>query len=620
MKKIALAVLLLTAIFTQAQEKEKEYKIFNTSINSKYAEVGVIYLSENNVLFASSKRDENDGAFKKNRRKNNKQLYLDLYNATISENGNLKQTKKFTNDINNKFFESDVCFTKDLKTVYFTWNNYYNTSKRKDSLNWKTLHIVKATINKNFQLSNIIDLPFNNEEYSVKSPMLNSDESKLYFVSDNPDNLGETDIYVVDILGNNKYSQPRNLGSKINTKEAELFPFIDSQNNLYFASTGHTNKNGFDIFKAERANNEFSNITKLPSPVNSKYDDFAFVINNQNNVGFFTSNRPEGKGDVDIYNFKIKEIEEEVIEEICLQSITGIILNKNNRQQLNNVQVFLYKDDKLIEGQTLEENKKFLFEVDCDATYKIKVQKDGFLPNEIKVTTSNVNNRKIGKKILLSPKNCIHKVKGLVVDINNNTPLNLASINIFKENILIDSIKVTNEAKFKLDLKCKANYKLVANQRDYLKDSVLINTNYNHGKIINKILSLKPNIEFVTVREQKMVKTNPIYFDLNKADIRTDAAIELNKVVDVLKKYPNIKIEVKSHTDSRAPDNYNLNLSNSRAQSTINYIAAQGIDLSRIYGKGYGETQLVNKCKNGAKCTEAQHQLNRRTEFVVIEE
>ena len=117
-----------------------------------------------------------------------------------------------------------------------------------------------------------------------------------------------------------------------------------------------------------------------------------------------------------------------------------------------------------------------------------------------------------------------------------------------------------------------------------------------------------------------MAKTKPIYFDLNQDAIRPDAAIELTKVVDLMNKYPSMKIEIKSHTDSRAPDNYNLDLTNKRAESSINYIISKGIDSKRISGRGYGETELLNKCSNGVKCTDAEHEQNRRMEFIVIEE
>ena len=115
-----------------------------------------------------------------------------------------------------------------------------------------------------------------------------------------------------------------------------------------------------------------------------------------------------------------------------------------------------------------------------------------------------------------------------------------------------------------------------------------------------------------------MVAINPIYFDLDKSFIRSDAAIELEKVAKIMLKYPELKIELGSHTDSRAPEKYNWALSERRAQSSLAWLIARGVNASNISGKGYGETQLVNKCSNDVKCSEAEHQLNRRTEFVIL--
>jgi outer membrane protein OmpA-like peptidoglycan-associated protein len=115
-----------------------------------------------------------------------------------------------------------------------------------------------------------------------------------------------------------------------------------------------------------------------------------------------------------------------------------------------------------------------------------------------------------------------------------------------------------------------------------------------------------------------MIKTEPIYFDTDKFEIRPDAAKELDKVVFIMKSNETIKIELGSYTDSRASDEYNLWLSEQRAIATVNYIVSKGIDANRILGKGYGETDLVNECENEVPCSEEQHQLNRRTEFVIV--
>jgi len=115
-----------------------------------------------------------------------------------------------------------------------------------------------------------------------------------------------------------------------------------------------------------------------------------------------------------------------------------------------------------------------------------------------------------------------------------------------------------------------------------------------------------------------VVHTNPIYFDLDKAEIRNDAALEIEKVVAILKKHSKLIIEIRSHTDSRAKDEYNITLSNKRANLVIEWIVNRGIVPLRVSGKGFGETQLINNCSNEIKCSEEQHQLNRRVQFIVV--
>ncbi|WP_146819031.1 OmpA family protein, partial [Flavobacterium noncentrifugens] len=104
---------------------------------------------------------------------------------------------------------------------------------------------------------------------------------------------------------------------------------------------------------------------------------------------------------------------------------------------------------------------------------------------------------------------------------------------------------------------------------------------------------------------------------LDKWDIRSDAALELEKILDVMKQYPMMKIDVRSHTDSRQTHKYNQKLSGRRAASTIDWLVANGVEKARLTGRGYGETKLVNKCADGVQCTEEEHQANRRSEFII---
>ena len=140
------------------------------------------------------------------------------------------------------------------------------------------------------------------------------------------------------------------------------------------------------------------------------------------------------------------------------------------------------------------------------------------------------------------------------------------------------------------------------------------------GSIFTSIHSKTKNepVFFERKNNEIVIKTNPIYFDLDKCEITNEAIIELEKIFEILKKYPNIHISIRSHTDSRAESHYNLKLSEERAKVSVKWLICKGINPLRLNSEGFGETQLVNKCFDGVDCTEEEHKLNRRTEFIVI--
>lgn len=519
MKKITLIVLLFCATFLSAQEK---YNIKNISSNTKYSDFGVSYYGESNIIFASARKGK---AIENRIWSGNKQPFLELYKGDLSNDGEIINIEQFSKTINTKFHESNVAFTKDLKLVYFTRNNYLNNKFKKDSMGWNLNQLYRAKIGNDGKWTDIQAMPFNSDNYQTGHPALNDKEDKLYFISDMPGSIGLTDIYVVDIYADGTYGEPVNLGDKINTVKSEMFPYIDTNDVLYYSSNGfEDSKGGLDIYATKlRMNTNYYNPKNLEYPINSDKDDFGIVFQKNTKIGYFSSNRNGGKGDDDIYSFN----ELSPVKFECYEQVQGLVKDGATGDLLSGALVVLYgSDGNKIENVISDNYAKFSFKTDCDSSYKIIALKDNYRQDSIEFISS--------KEI--------------------NVELNLAAI---------------------------------------------------------------PK-EFVTLRGKLMVSINPIYFDLDKSDITKDAAIELEKVVGIMKKYTEIKLNLGSYTDSRAPDKYNWNLSNRRAKSTIDWILNRGIDASRITGKGYGETQLVNKCADGVKCSEAEHQLNRRTEFVVV--
>ena len=198
-----------------------------------------------------------------------------------------------------------------------------------------------------------------------------------------------------------------------------------------------------------------------------------------------------------------------------------------------------------------------------------------------------------------------------VIDSKTGAILPMTSVAIFDENNNKVADKVSDEngnVQFKYE--CNQAFKVEANKEMYLKNSIDV-VKTDEPEVSAKI-TLKP----IEIKEK--IELNPIFFELDKHNITAQGAAELDKLVAIMQKYPEMIIRAESHTDSRAKDSYNLALSDRRAKSTAQYVISKGIDASRISGVGKGETELVNECSNGVKCSEEAHQANRRSEFIIV--
>jgi outer membrane protein OmpA-like peptidoglycan-associated protein len=499
------------------------YKVQNTGINSKYSDYGSIIL-DNKLIFASSRETGEAGERKAQW---NGQSYTNLFASEINQDGTLSKPEKYNKQINSKFNEATPVFTKDGKTMYFTRNNYNNGKKGQDKKEITKLKIYKATMIEP-QWSDVTELPFNSDQYSVAHPALSPDDKYLYFASDMPGTLGESDLFKVKINPDGTFGAPQNLGKTINTPGRETFPYITSENELYFATDGHPGLGGLDIFvsKLDKHNNDqTSQPINIGEPVNGKTDDFAFIINTKTLTGYFTSNREGGQGFDDIYSLtEIKKI-------ICEQELIGTVTDETTGEILANATLVLSDSNfKELKTITSDQSGNYKFAVDCGQTYYIKTTKDAYETKETKITISNQSGQ-------------------------SKQPIQL----------------------------------------------------------VKKVIPVKIGDNLADVFKIKM-----IYFDLDKSYIRPDAAIELEKILDVMKQYPSMKIDIRSHTDSRQTAKYNELLSDRRAKSTMAWLIQNGVDASRLTGKGYGESKLTNKCADGVECSEEEHQANRRSEFIIV--
>ncbi len=361
----------------------KKFEIQNLSVNSEYSDFAPMFHNENDVVFASA----NDSSFLTTRRyKWDNQPYLDLYVGQLNEeSSDIKNAVKFSKQINTKYHEAAVTFSPDNKTMYFTRNNYGKKLKR-DSKGINHLKIYQSR-KVDGEWTEATELAFNSDSYSTGHPALSKDGKKLYFVSDMPGSIGDSDIFVVDVLEDGSFSSPKNLGPEINTEQKEMFPFINDEK-LYFSSNGHTGLGGLDIYEATLdEENGFSEVKNLGKPINSNKDDFSYIINEETKKGFFASNREGGKGFDDIYSFK-HLIAEEVTTNI--NAIAGIVTELITSDVMPKALVQLLDENnvKLKEIETGEDGSFIFEDLDADTKYILKTDKETFFVSELEVATT----------------------------------------------------------------------------------------------------------------------------------------------------------------------------------------------------------------------------------------
>ncbi|MBF4519559.1 OmpA family protein [Flavobacterium sp. ANB] len=505
----------------QIKVNSGRFDISDSGINSNQSDYGSTIFN-NKLVFASAR--DSGTVSRKTFRWTNKS-FTNLYASELKSDGSLEDPIRFDKKINSKFNESTPVFTKDGKTMYFTRNNFLHGKKGKDDKSITLLKLYKADF-VNDKWTNVTELPFNSNAFSVAHPALSTDEKKLYFASDMPGSLGQSDLYSVAIHEDGTFGKPENLGSAINTEGRETFPFISGDNELYFASDGRPGLGGLDVFTAKiKEDSGFESVQNIGEPVNTKFDDFAFIIDNSTRKGFFSSNKEGGKGNDDIYKFT--------------------------------------------------ETRK----LDCEK-----------------------------------------KLAGTITDAETNAVLSEAKVILLDDKFQqIAEVTSTADGNYSFDVKCNKNYHVRAVKKEYETNESAIAIQPSTDKEELNI-KLEKQIKPITIGTDlaKTLNIPIIYFDLDKAFIRKDASFELEKVLAVLKEYPEMKIDVRSHTDSRQTAKYNIVLSNKRVKATIEWFVKKGISANRLTGRGYGETQLVNKCSDDVLCTEEEHQLNRRSEFIIV--
>ena len=546
----------------QALEWSKEpgdYRLFNLdNVNSRASDFAPALYMDKQLVFTSSRSNATgDAIYGWTGEK-----HSDLFVSERIKDTQYSQPVFFGDSINTAFNEGTVAFSPDYKVVYFT---ACGSPESTDDF-CKIYATIKNSEGK-WRLPEPVIL-FDNDTINVGQPFLSPDGTQLYFSADAPDGYGDKDMYVSVKTRDGQWSYPKNLGPEINTDGYEGFPHIASDGKLYFASDGHYGMGGLDIFAAERVGKNWGNPINLKAPVNSPADDFSIIfmpfikpelLDSIETMGYFCSSREGGKGNDDIYKF-VLEIPKEPVIDTPLVTVTDTIPKEPQLTFLLN-------------GKILQ-----------------KVLENPDDPNSRVVNTAPIPS-------------AIAEVLGL--DFSSSIAKRL----------------VTNsKGEFSIELEPNTDYKVTGSQSGYFTKSENISTKGRKIPDLQRDTTIQLYVEVVLdkIYKQKEIVLENIYFDLNKWDIRPDARPTMDELVVVLIENPRLVIEMGSHTDSRGSDPFNKDLSEKRAQSSVDYLIAKGISRARLIARGYGETQLVNRCEDGVQCSEEEHQQNRRTTFKVV--
>ena len=577
------------------------FVIKKLSINSENADCApVIY--NNGIVFSSSRKR---GELIQRIHEWTDLPFFTLYYSK-GKGDKFSEPEFFAPSITTKFNNATICFNKKEDELYITRNNITEGDiKRSDS------GVVKLSIYRfkksGSKWNDESSFQYNSDQYNCAHPCLNTDGSKLFFSSDMPGGYGGLDLYVCSKKGNG-WGKPENLGPTINTTGNDCFPFVDDKDGLFYATNGRGGLGGHDIFYCVKSFEGYSEPENLGYPINSPGDDFGWTQNESGNSGYFSSNR-EGKGqNDDIYSFNRASypLNILVIDSKTKMPLTAsrVKVMESGRQK----RVLTTSDDGSL-YMFITPGKKYSF-----ITEKEKYAMDSTALESSSLTMASLNNLSIALRKEISNVRLEGKLYTSSADKKAiaNAKVSLTDKETGKEISTISG----EDGSYKFEnLTLDSRYSLEAKRKDGVSypieisvDDIADNRIATKDIIINSIMDV--------------VKIENIFYDLNKYNVRPDAAPILDRLVDMLKSNADMKIEIRSHTDCRQNDDYNMKLSERRAKSVVAYLTRHGISASRLVAKGFGETMLINHCEcEGDRitpCSEEEQQVNRRTEFKIL--
>lgn len=603
---------------------EAYVKIKPLEINTENNEFGAVWYN-GGLVFSS---DKNRGGLAKRISAWNNAGFTDLYYTLIDKysDGSLEYSKVvlFDNIFESKYHDANAIFTENGKIAYFS-----RTNTKKDKNGFQNLEILKVE-KKGKNWGKEISLNFIDKNYNYTHPALYNNGEYILFASDMEGGLGGMDIWFAKSEGNT-WAKPVNAGPSINTAGNEVFPYVATDNTIYFSSDGHAGLGGLDVYVCGFNNEIFSDPYNVGSPINSIADDFGISIDANNSEGFFSSNREGGKGGDDLYSFERENV-----------FIEGYVVDKNSGKPYSNVYVTASCFGAKVRT---DKNGRYSLQLPLLNECCIKAMKEGFTSTETCIDLKNYSKGdKIAETIFIE-REIELKLQGILVDKVTGKAIPNAKIDIMNNSDnQLKTLQTNDKGIFEIDIENNNCYEMRSTAMNYsnaYSDLVCAknvetsktftvklqaepqlmastNTTDNTTRIYQNYYNNNATTEVAPLANTKVFNIRNIYYNFGKSSLRRESVQELKKLVRYMRSNIGAIVEISAYSDSRGSAFNNEKLSQRRAQEVKNYLIKNGIQPYQIVAVGKGETNLLNNCIDGTKCSEKEHEMNRRTEFKVF--
>ncbi len=581
------------------------------SVNSIYPDYNPVISADESTLIFSSRRPESTG----DGDVTDEGLYMeDVYVCYKKPNGKWTKAKSISSRINTSGDEGCIGISPDGQQlfVYKDVNGgdiYYSNLEGET---WSSL----------FPLS-----------YNVNSPALETnvslsvDGNTLYFVSDRKEgSYGGKDIWRSVRLPNGEWSLPTNLGPTINTAEDEDAPFIHPDGvTMFFSSKGHKNMGGFDVFKTVKSSDgKWSEPENLRAPINTPDDDVFYAQSPDGKRGYFSSIRKGNFGDRDIFRI---DFERSMAEPLTL--LKGTLTFNGENKMPGNVKILVTEEgtNKLVQDiKPNEKTGKYIMILAPGIegkSYNISFEADGYQPLSVSIVIPpNSSYQELSKEFMLQMVNLESKtlgtmaVKGVVRNKQGQSiPGAVINVNDNATGKLLNTYYTNSDSgAYFFVLNRGQNYNISYEAKGYLFHS----ENINVPKVA-EYSDMRKDVVLDRVEAGAKVVLNNIFFDSNKSTLRKESKVEIDKLIALMKEYPEVVIEVSGHTDNKGNDAANMTLSQARSQAVVNALIKKGANKQNLIAKGYGETAPIapNTLPNGKPDVKGMQQ-NRRVEMKIV--